>query len=65
MASTLVNFRMDVSVKKELEKVCKELGMNLSTAFNIYARKMIKERRIPFDVSITNGAEDKSDKKSN
>lgn len=52
MAQTLVNVRMDEEVKKEMEKTCKELGMTMSTAFNIFARKMSREKRIPFEVSI-------------
>lgn len=52
MAQTLVNVRMDEDVKKEMEKTCKELGMTMSTAFNIFARKMSREKRIPFEVSI-------------
>ena len=52
MATTVVNFRMDVDTKKDMEAVCKELGMNMSTAFNIFAKKMGHERRIPFDVSV-------------
>ena len=38
--------------KKGMEEVCKELGMNMSTAFTIFAKKMRREKRIPFDVSI-------------
>ena len=52
MAQTLVNFRMDVAMKAELEELCQELGMNVTTAFTIFAKKMIRERRIPFDVSV-------------
>lgn len=52
MAQTLVNVRMDEEVKKEMEETCKELGMTMSTAFNIFARKMSREKRIPFEVSI-------------
>ena len=35
-----------------MEETCKELGITMSTAFNIFARKLCRERRIPFDVSI-------------
>ena len=35
-----------------MEKTCKELGITMSTAFNIFARKMCREKRIPFEVSI-------------
>ena len=52
MAQTLVNVRMDEDVKKSMEETCKELGITMSTAFNIFARKMCREKRIPFDVSI-------------
>ncbi len=52
MAQTLVNFRIDEKTKLEMEKVCEELGMNVSTALNIFIKKMTREKRIPFDVSI-------------
>ena len=52
MAQALVNVRMDEEVKKAMEEVCKELGITMSTAFNIYARKIVREKRIPFDVSV-------------
>ena len=39
MAQVLVNFRMDVEDKKGMEEVCKELGMSMSTAFTIFAKK--------------------------
>ena len=52
MSQTLVNVRMDKEVKEEMESTCIELGMTMSTAFNIFARKMAREKRIPFDVSI-------------
>lgn len=52
MAQTLVSVRMDEEVKKEMEQTCKELGLTISTAFNIFARKMSREKRIPFEVSV-------------
>lgn len=52
MAQTLINFRMDKELKENLEKICEELGMNMTTAFTIFAKKMIREKRIPFDVGI-------------
>ncbi len=52
MAQVLVNFRMDQEDKTGMEEVCKELGMSMTTAFTIFAKKMRRERRIPFDVSI-------------
>ena len=52
MAQVLVNFRLDEDDKKGMEEVCRELGMSMSTAFTIFAKKMRREKRIPFDVSI-------------
>ena len=52
MAQTLVNFRIDEKTKKEMEQICDELGMNVTTALNIFIKKMIREKRIPFDVSV-------------
>lgn len=52
MAQTLVNIRMDENVKKNMERLCDELGITISAAFNIFARKMIRENGIPFDVSV-------------
>ena len=52
MAQTMVNFRMDAELKKDMEETCKELGMSMSTAFTIFAKKMTREKRIPFDVCI-------------
>ena len=52
MAQTLVNFRIDEQTKKQMEEICSELGITMSTAFNIFAKKVIREKRIPFDVSI-------------
>lgn len=49
--TTLINFRMDENLKKNMEQVCNELGMNMTTAFTIFAKKMTREHRIPFEVS--------------
>lgn len=52
MAQTLINFRIDEQIKKQMEQICSEIGITMSTAFNIFAKKMIREKRIPFEVSI-------------
>ena len=52
MAQTLVNIRMDEELKKNMEKTCQELGMNMTTATTIFAKKMTREKRIPFEVSV-------------
>lgn len=52
MASTSITFRMDEELKKNLEKTCQELGMSVTTAFTIFAKKMCREQRISFEVSV-------------
>lgn len=52
MAQTLVNIRMDEELKRSMEQTCQELGINMTTAFTIFAKKMSREKRIPFEVSI-------------
>jgi len=51
MAQVLVNFRMDEDLKKSMEHTCHLLGLNMTTAFTIFAKKMSHEQRIPFEVS--------------
>jgi len=43
---------MDDHLKREMEQTCRELGMTMTTAFTVFARKMTREQRIPFEVSL-------------
>ncbi|HBQ27432.1 MAG: type II toxin-antitoxin system RelB/DinJ family antitoxin [Syntrophomonadaceae bacterium] len=51
MAQTMVNFRMDEDLKKSMEKVCSDMGLSMTAAFTIFAKKVAREKRIPFEVS--------------
>ena len=51
MAQTMVNFRMDSDLKKSMEQFCKDMGMSMTTAFTIFATKVSREKRIPFEIS--------------
>ena len=51
-ATTLVNFRLDQETKRSMEGICRDLGMSMTTAFTLFAKKVDRERRIPFDVSL-------------
>ncbi len=51
MTQTMVNFRMDSELKKSMEKICSDMGMSMTTAFTIFAKKVTKERRIPFEIT--------------
>ena len=43
-----VTFRMDESDKAQFERIISEIGLNLTSAFNIFAKAVIRERAIPF-----------------
>lgn len=49
---TTVNVRMDADLKREFDKVCNDLGLTMTTAVTILAKKMTREKRIPFEVSM-------------
>lgn len=46
-----VNFKLDYDVKKSMELACADMGLSMSAAFTIFAKKVGRERRIPFEVS--------------
>lgn len=46
-----ISLRIDDDVKKSAEQACADIGMSMSTAINIYLKKLGRERRIPFEVS--------------
>ena len=50
MSRILISFRIDQELKKNAEQVCEEMGMSLSTAFTVFAKKLVKERKIPFEI---------------
>lgn len=51
MAQAMVNFRMDEELKRNMETACKQMGMSMTTAFIIFATKVTREQRIPFDIT--------------
>lgn len=50
MANTNINIRMDSELKKQFESFCADMGMTMTTAFNLFAKKTVREYRIPFEV---------------
>lgn len=51
-STTNISIRMDSDLKAQADSFFGELGMNLSTAFNIFVRQSLREGRIPFDISL-------------
>lgn len=52
MAQTNVNIRMDDKLKKQFDGLCNELGLSMSMAINIFAKTMVRQQRIPFEVGL-------------
>lgn len=50
--TTNISIRMDAELKSQADDLFAELGMNISTAFNIFVRQSLREGGIPFDVSL-------------
>ena len=50
MGQTAFTVRMDTDVKKKFDELCNDFGMSANTAFNVFARAVIKQERIPFEV---------------
>ena len=51
-STTNISIRMDAETKAKADALFNELGMNISTAFNIFVRQSLREGRIPFDISL-------------
>ncbi len=49
--TTNINIKTDSALKAQAEKLFSDLGMNMSTALNIFLRQAVRENRIPFEVT--------------
>lgn len=49
--TTMINFRIDEEVKKDMEDVCSKMGLTMTAALNIFINKVTMERRIPFEIT--------------
>lgn len=54
MAQATFSVRMDEGLKREFDSLCADFGMNATTAFNVFARAVVRERRIPFEIQASN-----------
>lgn len=50
MSQSKISFKVDKDLKKEIEKICEEMGITLEVAFTIFAKKLARERKISFEV---------------
>ena len=51
MAQTNVNIRMDKNLKEQFDKFCSDIGMSMTTAICVFAKKAVREQRIPFEIT--------------
>jgi DNA-damage-inducible protein J len=50
--TTSLNIRIDKDLKKQAEVFFSELGLNMSSAFNIFVRQSLRQGKIPFEISL-------------
>lgn len=51
MSQTNISIRTDAELKRDFERLCREIGMTMSTAFTVFMKKATRENRIPFDLT--------------
>ena len=52
MATTNLNIRTDKNIKEQAEEIFNELGLNMTTAVNMFLRTAIREHGIPFELKL-------------
>lgn len=52
MATTNLNIRIDEELKRNVEEIFSALGLTTTAAFNIFAKAVVRQRGIPFDLSL-------------
>lgn len=63
MGQAIFSVRMDEDLKKEFEELCNDFGMNMTTAINIFAKAVVRERKIPFEIEESKKAKARVDGK--
>jgi DNA-damage-inducible protein J len=51
MATTSITIRMDEELKKQAETLFDEIGMNMTTAFTVFAKAAVRQQKIPFELT--------------
>lgn len=46
----VINFRVEENLKLKMEQVCRGMGLSMTTAFDLYCRKVVAEKCIPFEI---------------
>ena len=59
MSQTMLSVRVDLDDKKAFESFCDNMGINVSTAINMYIKAVLRENRIPFEIGNNNAKNEK------
>jgi DNA-damage-inducible protein J len=54
MGQININIRMDENLKRQFEAFCIDVGLNMTAAFNVFAKAVVRQKRIPFEISTEN-----------
>lgn len=52
MATTSITIRMDENLKKQAERLFDEMGLNMTTAFTIFTKAVVRQNKIPFEIAV-------------
>lgn len=52
MSQSNISLRIDENLKKQFDLLCDKLGLSMSTAINIFVKTVVREQRIPFEISL-------------
>ena len=52
MAQTNINIRMDEDLKRDFDSLCNDLGLTMTAAFNVFAKTVVRQQRIPFEIAM-------------
>ena len=51
MATVNMSIRMDAELKKQAEAMLSDMGLNMTTAMNMFLRQVVRQGRIPFEIA--------------
>ena len=60
MSTTVVSFFMDEDLKENMEKVCAEMGLSMADAFTMFAKRVTRDKCIPFEISAVSSKQRKA-----
>ena len=58
MENTVFSIRMDQKLKNDFNKMCEDFGLSMSTAFTLFAKAVVRDKKIPFTIMSSNSKSD-------